>query len=77
MRPLTTFVSFYRGAERVFETPPMLINSGMDAHSKAIPMRLTAPLATLMPGDYECQVTVLDPATQKAAFWRASIRIME
>ena len=77
MRPLTTFVSFYRGAERVFETPPMLINSGMDARSKAIPMRLTAPLATLMPGDYECQVTVLDPATQKAAFWRAAIRIVE
>jgi len=40
-------------------------------------MRLTAPLATLMPGDYECQVTVLDPATQKAAFWRAPIRIVE
>jgi VWFA-related protein len=77
MRPLATFVSLFRGAERVFETPPMSIDSGMDARSKAIPMKFSIPIAGLDAGDYECQVTVLDPATQKAAFWRAPIRIVQ
>jgi hypothetical protein len=27
----------------------------------------------LGPGEYNCQVTVLDPATQKASFWRAPV----
>ncbi len=48
----------------------------MDARSKAIPMRFAIPLGTLEPGEYECQVTVLDPTTQKAAFWRAPVTIV-
>jgi hypothetical protein len=27
-------------------------------------------------GQYDCQVTVLDPSTQKAAFWRAPILLV-
>jgi hypothetical protein len=27
-------------------------------------------------GSYDCQVTVVDPATEKAAFWRASISLV-
>jgi VWFA-related protein len=76
MRPLAMFVSVFRGAERVFETPPMSIDSGMDPKSKAIPLRFSLPITSLEPGDYECQVTVLDGTTQKAAFWRAPIRIV-
>jgi len=30
-------------------------------------------LAQLPPGGYDCQVTVLDPTGQKAAFWQAPI----
>jgi hypothetical protein len=33
--------------------------------------------ATLKPGQYDCQVTVLDPASGKAAFWRAPIVIAQ
>jgi hypothetical protein len=28
-------------------------------------------------GSYDCQVTVIDPSTQKAAFWRASITLVQ
>ncbi len=28
-------------------------------------------------GSYDCQVTVIDPSTQKAAFWRASILLVQ
>jgi hypothetical protein len=77
MRPLATFVTIYKGTEQVLETPPMAIDSGMDSHSKAIPMRFTVPIAKLEPGEYDIQVTVLDPMSQKANFWRAPIRIIQ
>jgi hypothetical protein len=28
-------------------------------------------------GSYDCQVTVVDPSTQKAAFWRTSISLVQ
>jgi hypothetical protein len=34
------------------------------------------PLDKLPPGQYDCQVTVLDPTGQKAAFWQAPIVII-
>jgi len=41
--------------------------------SRAVPLRFSVPLESVTPGSYECQVTVLDPTGQKAAFWRAPI----
>jgi VWFA-related protein len=76
-RPLATFASIYKGGEKVLDTPTMAITGGMDDHSKAVPMRFSMSLASLEPGEYECQVTVLDPMTQKANFWRAPIRIVQ
>jgi VWFA-related protein len=73
MRPLVAFVTFYRGEEKAFETKPLAVADGMNAKSKAVPLSMTVPLGSLMPGRYDCQVTVLDPETQKAAFWRAPV----
>jgi hypothetical protein len=33
-------------------------------------------MAKLQPGKYTCQVSVLDPAGQKFAFWRAPIALL-
>ena len=30
----------------------------------------------LPPGEYTCQVTVLDPTSQKAAFWQAPVMLI-
>ena len=76
MRPMMAFVSFYRQGEKVYETPPMSMDGPMDARSKAIPMRFSLPIGKLAPGEYECQVTVLDPGTQKASFWRAPLTLV-
>ena len=54
----------------------MAVAEGLDPRSKAVPLRLSVPLDALVPGRYECQVTVLDPVGQKAAFWRAPIVIV-
>jgi hypothetical protein len=34
------------------------------------------PIEGLATGRYACQVTVLDPAGQKAAFWRAPVMLI-
>ncbi len=72
-QPLVAFVTFYRGQTKAFETPPLPVTEGMDAKSKAVPLRFNMALSKLQPGKYDCQVTVLDPTNQKAAFWQAPI----
>jgi VWFA-related protein len=71
--PLVAFVSFYRGPAKVLETPPLAVTEGLDPRTKAVPLRFTVSMADLPAGQYECQVTVLDPTSRKAAFWRAPI----
>ncbi len=73
MRPLTAFVSVYRDNAMMLQTSALSVTSGWKPGSKAVPLRFSIPLAGLLPGDYDCQVTVLDPEHQKVAFWRAPI----
>ena len=48
----------------------------MHPKSKAVPVKFSVPLAGIAPGRYECQITVLDPDTQKAAFWRMPLVVV-
>jgi hypothetical protein len=54
----------------------MAIVDGLNEQSKAVPVRLGVALASLAPGRYDCQVTVLHPTGRKAAFWRAPIVVI-
>jgi hypothetical protein len=47
-----------------------------DERLRVVPLRFSLPLGRLTPGGYDCQVTVLDPTGQKAAFWRAPIVVV-
>jgi hypothetical protein len=76
-QPLVAFVTFYRGQTKAFETPPLPVTEGLDLKTKAVPLRFSVPLAKLEPGRYDCQVTVLDPTGQKAAFWQAPIMLVQ
>ncbi len=75
-RPLVAFVGFYQGQVKAFQTAPLAIAEGLDGKSKALPLRFSLSLDKLPPGQYDCQVTVLDPSAQKAAFWQAPIVII-
>jgi VWFA-related protein len=75
-QPLVAFVTFYSGETKMFETSPVAVSDGLDPKSKAVPLRFSVPLDSVQPGQYECQVTVLDPTSQKAAFWRAPVVIV-
>src|SRR4051794_37447859 len=54
--PLVAFVGFYRGATKVFETPPIAVTTGLDPKTKAVPLRFMVSMAPLPPGQYDCQV---------------------
>ena len=75
-QPLVAFVSFYRGDVKAFETTPLAVSNGLDAKTKAVPLRFSVPLENVAPGRYDCQVTVLDPNGQKVAFWRAPVVVV-
>ena len=72
-RPLVAFVSLYRGQIKAFETQPIEVADGFNNRAKTMPLQFTLSLSTLAAGKYECQVTVLDPTGQKAAFWQAPV----
>lgn len=75
-QPLVAFVTFYRGQTKAFETPPMAVTEGLDPKTHAVPLRFDLALDKLQPGQYQCQVTVLDTNGQKAAFWQAPVMLV-
>src|SRR5260370_40850706 len=69
-------VSFYHDQTKIFETQPMEAAKAMDNSLKTMPLRFTIGLNPLPPGEYVCQVTVIDPTGQKSAFWNAPITLV-
>ena len=76
IEPLVAFVTFYRGQAKAFETPPLPVTEGLSNRLKTAPLRFSLSLNKLPPGKYNCQVTVLDPGGQKAAFWQAPVMLV-
>jgi len=76
MQPLIAYATFYREGAKVYEGQPVTVTDGVQRTSKAIPIRLTIPLASLSPGRYDWQVTVIEPSGRKAAFWQTEIAIV-
>lgn len=77
IQPLVAFVTFYRGQTKAFETTPLPVTEGVNNRLKTIPLKFDLSLSQLPPGRYNCQVTVLDPAAQKAAFWQAPVLLVQ
>jgi VWFA-related protein len=75
-RPLLAFVTFYRAHEKAWETPPIKVTENLTSRLKAMPIKFSVPLDALAPGQYDCQISVLDSTGQKAAFWRAPIAVV-
>src|SRR5205814_631153 len=71
---LVAFVTLYRAGATALQTLPLRVT--MEPVSRAVPIRFAVPLGGLASGQYECQVSVLDPSGAKAAFWRAPIVIV-
>src|SRR5260370_13907205 len=76
LEPLVVFVTFYRGQTKAFETPPIAVSQGVDNRLKTVPLKFSLPLNKLPPRKYTCQVSVVGPAGQKAAFWQAPVMLV-
>ncbi|MGA9670253.1 MAG: VWA domain-containing protein [Terracidiphilus sp.] len=75
-QPLFAFVTLYQSGSKVFDTPPTAIVPNPTSRLGTMPLAFNLGVKGLPPGEYNCQVTILDPATGKANFWRAPILLV-
>jgi len=75
-KPLVAFVSFYQGQTKVFETQPMAVTPAATSRLGTVPLSFSIGLNQLPPGEYDCQVTVLDPTETKGTFWQGQIMLV-
>jgi len=73
---LTAFVTLYRGQTKVLETSPRTFRDDLGRILRTLPVQVRVPLTNVPPGAYDCQITVLDSATQKSALWRSQITVV-
>jgi VWFA-related protein len=76
-QPLFAYVSLYLGGTEVFESAAISVAPSANSRLGITPLSFDVGLNQLAAGQYDCQITVLDPATQKANFWRAPIVIAQ
>jgi VWFA-related protein len=72
-QPMVAFVTFYRGDQKAFETPPLPVSDGLQNYLKTMPLKFSLDLNKLHAGRYNCQVTVVDPTGGKANYWQAPV----
>jgi len=77
VEPVVAFVTFYQSKTKVFETPPVVATEALTNRLNTVPLKFRFPLDKLPAGEYTCQVTVLNPGGQKAAFWQAPIMVVQ
>lgn len=75
-QPLVAYVSFFRNGVNVMDTPPVKVTQGLNPKSHMLPVSMSVPLTSLAPGEYDCEVNVLDPVAQKGAFWQAPVMVI-
>jgi VWFA-related protein len=75
--PMIAYITFFRGQAKAFETSALLTMEGLNLKSKAVPLSFSIDLDKLPPGEYNCEVSILDPNGKKASFWQAPIMLVE
>jgi VWFA-related protein len=75
-QPLFAFVTLYQGGNKIFETSPEAITANPASRLGTMPLSFDLGVKNLQPGEYDCQVTIIDPSTTKASYWRAPIKLV-
>ncbi len=73
---VTADLALYLGGQKVLETAPVRVNRQDAKREGAIPLNLSAQTSGLKPGEYVCQVNVIDELGRKFAFPRTSLVIL-
>jgi hypothetical protein len=75
-QPLLALVTLFSGASKVYESPAASVSHVSNEELKTVPVNVQINLASVPPGRYDCQLTILNPTDQKATFWRTSISVV-
>jgi VWFA-related protein len=75
-QPMQAYVTFFQDGAKAFETVPALAAQTQPNRLRTTPIAIAVPLESLAPGEYVCQVTVVDANRRKAAFWRAPVLVI-
>ncbi len=73
---VTADLALYQEGQKVMETQPVRANRPDAKREGTVPLNLSAQTAGLKPGDYVCQVNVIDEFGRKFAFPRTSLVIL-
>lgn len=73
---LAASLSFFRGKVKAFESKPVLVTQQLPARFNAAAVQIDVSLATLAPGEYTCQLNLVDQAGQKFAFRRTPLVLL-
>lgn len=73
---LSAGVALYRDGVKMFESEPLRVSEKAEEKREAAPVEFQIPLKDLAPGDYICQVSVIDEIDRKFAFRRAPIVLL-
>jgi len=75
--PLFAYVSFYRDQKVAMQTTPIAVTPEPGTRLGVVPLNFEVPLGKLAPGQYQCQVSVLDPGQHRAAFWQGPVMLVQ
>ena len=71
------YVSLYQNQKPVYESAPIAVAAKPATRLGVIPVNFQIGLASLAPGKYRCQVTVLDATGHRAAFWQGPFLLVK
>jgi VWFA-related protein len=71
------FVSLYQNQKLAYESAPVAVKVKAGTRLGVIPVNFQIGLASLDPGKYRCEVTVLDAGGQRAAFWQGPFLLLK
>jgi VWFA-related protein len=72
-----TSIEFLQGANKIYESKPVVANEVTAPERKAVIFQMDLPLQTLKPGLYLCQVNVIDDVAGSFSFPRFPLLIRE
>ena len=74
-KPLVAYVTFYKDQMKMLETLPIAVTPVASTKLEPVPLSFSIGLSALAAGQYDCQVSVLDPTGQKGTFWQGQIAV--
>ena len=69
-------VSLFDGTQKVIDSPQVQVTRLDSKRNNVIPVRLRISLKDLKPGQYTCQISVIDELGRKFSFPRTSLFVM-